>query len=217
MLLSIPISVIRFWHLWKYDLRLVRLNEALLSYWKCVTREDVKLVLIRWRSWTCYSHCQSKATKIFGRKQESYFKKSNHVCLDNIFVLSFFWGALFMDVILGAILQVLYCLVLFSVLFCGWKDKLYRSLLKMHFHPAFSISIPTPPIPLKRTIIWIQFRVWLIPVRAQAIWTRDFHVFIFVLNFILNTSYTYCAELHLTLVIEGGGQFLILTVCVSGI
>ena len=122
MLLSIPISVIKFWLLWKYDLWLVRLNEALLSYWKCVTREDVELVLIRWRSWTCYLHSQSKGIKSCGRKQESYFTKGNHVCSDNIFVLSFFWGTLFMDIILGAILQVLYCLVLFSVLFCGWKD-----------------------------------------------------------------------------------------------
>ena len=97
------------------------------------------------------SNTSSKATKICGRKQESYFKKSNHVCLDNIFVLSFFWGALFMDIILGAILQVLYCLVLFSVLFCGWKDKLYRSLLKAYskciFIQLFPFRSPPPPPP----------------------------------------------------------------------
>ena len=40
--------------------------------------------------------------------------------------------------------------------------------------------------------------------------------FILVSNITLNTPYTYCAELHLILIIKGG-YFLLLTVSVSGI
>lgn len=51
---------------------------------------------------------------------------------------------------------------------------------------------------------------------AQAIGTRDFHVFILVLDFFLNISYTYCGEFHLILILKGG-YLLILTVCAMGI
>ena len=113
-----------------------------------------------------------------------------------------------MDIILGAIFHVLYCLALFWVLFCGRKGKLYWGLLKKYVDPSFAILIPQENYNLNSVSDMVDTN-WC-PSNRDGL-----SCFYLVLQFSLNTAYAYCAELHLILTIKGG-HFLILTVCVSG-
>ena len=126
-------------------------------------------------------------------------KKSNRVCLDNIVVFSFsegyhLWILLLVKFHIYFIVQFY-----FEFIFVVKKASYIRAYSK-------SILSQLSLFRNKKKLIWTHFHVWLIPT----------DVFILILNFVLNTSYTYCAELHLILIIKGG-HFLRLSVSVLGI